>query len=68
MGVFKIAKEYIYRGFVFNGLFHGFGRYEDKIEFFIYEGNYVEGHKEGFGRQFVSSEEIFYKEYEGFWK
>ena len=41
--------DYIYRGEVKDGLFDGFGRYEDLKTNLVYEGNFIEDLRDGFG-------------------
>jgi len=63
-----ITDNYIYRGLVQNGLFHGFGRYEDKSTKMIYEGNFNEGMRDGFGREYGLNSNGLFEDYEGFWE
>ena len=58
-GVFT-SDFYIYRGMVSNGLFDGFGRYEDKLTDLVYEGNFKEGVKFGFGMEYGKTNSHFY--------
>jgi hypothetical protein len=50
-----------------NGEFDGFGRYEDLNVHIIYEGNFVEGRRDGFGKEYGSNSEYSSYEYEGYW-
>ena len=58
-GVF-ISDLYHYRGMVADGLFDGFGRYEDKATDIVYEGNFKEGVKFGFGMEYGKTSTHFY--------
>lgn len=47
--------NYIYRGIVNNGTFDGFGRYEEANGSVVYEGNFCEGLRVGYGKEFISN-------------
>lgn len=67
-GVIETA-NYIYRGMVKNGLFDRFGRYENLQTHVVYEGNFLEGEKDGFGREYsYNADDYSHPEYEGNWK
>ena len=51
-----------------NGEFDGFGRYEDLNVHTIYEGNFSEGLRDGFGKEYGSNKDHQFIEYEGHWK
>lgn len=50
-----------------NGEFDGFGRYEDLNVHTIYEGNFSEGQRSGFGKEYGSNNAYAFIEYEGHW-
>jgi hypothetical protein len=50
-----------------NGEFDGFGRYEDLNIHSIYEGNFIEGQRSGFGKEYGSNNAYSFMEYEGHW-
>ena len=61
------TNQYIYRGMVKNGLFDGFGRYEDIETHVVYEGSFKEGKRDGFGKESDNEPGFHLSEYEGFW-
>ena len=67
-GIIK-SKNYIYRGIINNGTFDGFGRLESLSDGKVYEGNFSEGVRVGYGKEyFRNQQDIIFSEYEGFWK
>mmetsp|Transcript_18879 Transcript_18879/g.32247 ORF Transcript_18879/g.32247 Transcript_18879/m.32247 type:complete len:96 (+) Transcript_18879:2-289(+) len=48
-GVMK-TNDYVYRGMIKSGVFDGFGRFEDLQSGVVYEGNFKEGYRHGFGK------------------
>lgn len=67
-GIIK-SKNYIYRGIINNGTFDGFGRLESLTDGKVYEGNFSEGVRVGYGKEyFRNQQDIIFSEYEGFWK
>ena len=61
----------LYRGEVKQGLFHGFGRLENKQSNVVFYGNFNEGKREGFGQEFhitCDEDEGDEVEFEGHWK
>jgi hypothetical protein len=50
-----------------NGLFDGFGRYEDIETHVVYEGSFKEGKRDGFGKESDNEPGFHLSEYEGFW-
>ena len=48
------TNQWIYRGEVKDGLFDGFGRFENLRTKMVYEGHFIEGKREGFGQEYSS--------------
>ena len=65
-GVIK-TKNYIYKGYIKNGVANGFGCYEDLKTEVVYEGNFSMGKREGFGKEYNGENGYYMSEYEGFW-